>query len=53
MRPFDLEPVALASAGTFSHLSKWLPPGDNRASTQIAGEVSRLFLTGLRAATAG
>lgn len=49
LRPFDLEPVALASAGTFSHLSKWLPPGDNRGSTQIAGEVTRLFLMGLRA----
>lgn len=49
LRPFDLEPVALASAGTFSHLSKWLPPGDNRASAEIATEVSRLFLMGLRA----
>lgn len=49
LRAFDLEPVALASAGTFSHLSKWLPPGDNRASAEIAAEVSRFFLKGLRA----
>ena len=49
LRPFDLEPVALASAGTFSHLSKWLPLRDNRGSAQIAGEVARLFLMGLRA----
>lgn len=49
MRSFDLEAVSLASAGTFSHLSKWLPSGDNRAATDIAGEVSRLFLLGLRA----
>ena len=48
LRPFDLEPVALASAGAFSHLSKWLPPGDNRPVTEIAGEVSRFFLLGLR-----
>lgn len=50
LRAFDLEPVALASAGTFSHLSKWLPPGENRAAADIADEVSRFFLKGLRAA---
>lgn len=49
LRPFDLEPVVLASAGAFSHLSKWLPPGDNRPAAEIAGEVGRIFLLGLRA----
>ena len=49
LRPFDLEPVVLASAGAFSHLSKWLPPGDNRPAAVIAGEVGRIFLLGLRA----
>jgi AcrR family transcriptional regulator len=48
LRPFDLEPVVLASAGAFSHLSKWLPPGDNRPASEISGEVGRLFLLGLR-----
>jgi AcrR family transcriptional regulator len=48
LRPFDLEPVVLASAGAFSHLSKWLPPGDNRPAAEISGEVGRLFLLGLR-----
>jgi AcrR family transcriptional regulator len=48
LRPFDLEPVALASAGAFSHLSKWLSPGDNRPAAEISDEVSRLFLLGLR-----
>jgi AcrR family transcriptional regulator len=48
LRPFDLEPAALASAGTFSYLSKWLPPGNNRPAVEIAGEISRVFLLGLR-----
>jgi AcrR family transcriptional regulator len=48
LRPFDLEPVVLASAGAFSHLSKWLPPGDNRPAAEIAAEVGQLFLLGLR-----
>jgi AcrR family transcriptional regulator len=48
LRAFDLEPVALASAGTFNYLAKWLPPTNARRADQVADEVSRLFLTGLR-----
>jgi AcrR family transcriptional regulator len=52
LRPFDLEPVSLASAGTFSYLSKWLPPGDNRPGATVARQISDLFLLGLRKPTA-
>lgn len=48
LRPFDLEPVAMASAGTFSYLAKWLEPG-RRAAADTADEVGRLFLLGLKA----
>lgn len=49
LKLYDLEPVALASAGTFTYLSKWLPAGDNRQAQTIAREISRFFLRGLRA----
>jgi AcrR family transcriptional regulator len=48
LRPFDLEPVSLSSAGTFSYLSKWLTPDARRSSEQIAAEVARFYLLGLR-----
>jgi len=48
LRPFDLEPVGLSSAGTFSYLSKWLTPDGRRTSAEIAAEVARFYLIGLR-----
>lgn len=48
LRPFDLEPVALSSAGTFNYLSKWLPHDSTRTPDEIAAEVARFFLLGLR-----
>lgn len=48
LRPFDLEPVKLAAPGSFTYLSTWLPPADERRAAQIAQEVSRFLLLGLR-----
>jgi AcrR family transcriptional regulator len=45
---FDLEPVKLAAPGSFTYLSTWLPPADERRAAQIAQEVSRFLLLGLR-----
>ncbi|MGA0604027.1 TetR/AcrR family transcriptional regulator [Caulobacter sp. KR2-114] len=48
LRAYDLEAVSMASAGTFSYLSKWLPPGDNRPAQAIGREIARFFTLGLR-----
>lgn len=48
IRAVDLEPIALAAAGAFSYLGKWLPPQGGRPSTQIASEISQTFVVGLR-----
>lgn len=48
LRALDLEPVKWASAGAFSYLSKWLKDGDGRRATDVAGEISRFLLLGLR-----
>jgi AcrR family transcriptional regulator len=48
LRSFDLEPVKLAAPGSFTYLSTWLPPADERGAAQIAQEVSRFLLLGLR-----
>jgi AcrR family transcriptional regulator len=45
---FDIEPVKLAAPGSFTYLSTWLPPADERRAAQIAQEVSRFLLLGLR-----
>jgi hypothetical protein len=37
----------LALAGTLNCLSKWLPAEERRSPTDIAAEVSRVFLIGL------
>lgn len=52
LRPFEAEPTALASAGTFNFVARWLPPGAAAAPQAIAFEVSNLFLHGLRATAA-
>ena len=48
LRPFDLEPVKLSAPGSFTYLSTWLPPANQRRAVQIAQEVSRFLLLGLR-----
>jgi AcrR family transcriptional regulator len=48
LRPFDLEPVKLAAPGSFTYLSAWLPQGDARWAAEVACEISRFLLLGLR-----
>lgn len=48
LRPFEAEPTALASAGTFNFVARWLPPDVAATPQQVAFEVSNLFLHGLR-----
>lgn len=48
LRQFDLEPVKLAAPGSFTYLSTWLPQANTRRATEIAQEVSRFLLLGLR-----
>jgi hypothetical protein len=48
LRLFDLEPVKLAAPGSFTYLSAWLPQADKRRAAEIAREVSRFLLIGLR-----
>lgn len=50
LRPFDAEPTALASAGTFNFVARWLPRNRAMSHRLVAFEVSNLFLHGLRAA---
>jgi AcrR family transcriptional regulator len=45
---FDLEPVKLAAPGSFTYLSTWLPQADQRRAGEIAREISRFLLLGLR-----
>ncbi len=49
LRPFEAEPTALASAGTFNFVARWLPRNRALAHRFVAFEVSNLFLHGLRA----
>ncbi|UKK85159.1 TetR family transcriptional regulator [Sphingopyxis sp. BSN-002] len=49
LRPFEAEPTALASAGTFNFVARWLPRNCAMSHRAIAFEVSNLFLHGLRA----
>ena len=48
LRSFDIEPVKLAAPGSFTYLSTWLPPADEKRAAQIAQEISRFLLLGLR-----
>jgi AcrR family transcriptional regulator len=48
LRRFDLEPVKLAAPGSFTYLSGWLPQGNSRWATEVAREISRFQLLGLR-----
>lgn len=48
MRNVDMEPVALASAGVFNHLARWLPSNDRPANQSTANEVSAILLFGLK-----
>lgn len=48
LRPFEAEPTALASAGTFNFVARWLPVDMALSPRDIAVEVSNLFLHGLR-----
>jgi AcrR family transcriptional regulator len=48
LRPFDLEPVKLAAPGSFTYLSTWLPQANEWRAGEIAREVSRFLLLGLR-----
>lgn len=48
LRRFDLEPVKLAAPGSFTYLSTWLPQADQRRAGEIAREISRFLLLGLR-----
>lgn len=48
LRPFEAEPTALASAGTFNFVARWLPVDIALSPRDIAVEVSNLFLHGLR-----
>ena len=50
LRPFEAEPTALASAGTFNFVARWLTADTALRPQQVAFEVSNLFLHGLRAA---
>ncbi len=50
LRPFEAEPTALASAGTFNFVARWLPADAALRPRQVAFEVSNLFLHGLRGA---
>lgn len=49
LRPFEAEPTALASAGTFNFVARWLPRNRALSHRFVAFEVSNLFLHGLRA----
>lgn len=48
LRPYDLEPVSLASAGVFSYLAKW-PLRSNLPAAEIARQAADIFFYGLRA----
>lgn len=48
LRPFEAEPTALASAGTFNFVARWLTADAALWPRQVAFEVSNLFLHGLR-----
>jgi AcrR family transcriptional regulator len=48
LRPFEAEPTALASAGAFNFVARWLPRKHAASHRQVAFEVSNLFLHGLR-----
>ena len=49
LRPFEAEPTALASAGTFNFVARWLPAEAAASPIRVAFEVSNLFLHGLSA----
>ena len=48
IRALDMEAIALARAGAYSYLAKWLPSPPTRPSSEIASEVTYLVLAGLR-----
>ncbi|UTP38202.1 TetR/AcrR family transcriptional regulator [Phenylobacterium sp. LH3H17] len=48
VRNVDMEPIALASAGVFNHLARWLPSNDRPANQATANEISAILLFGLR-----
>lgn len=49
LRPFEAEPTALASAGTFNFVAHWLPAEIAASPHRVAFEVSNLFLHGISA----
>ena len=49
LRPFEAEPTALASSGTFNFVARWLPAEAAASPIRVAFEVSNLFLHGLSA----
>jgi len=47
-RGCDIEALALAGAGAFGWIPKWLPESETARKWEIADEIVRLFLHGLR-----
>ncbi len=47
LRPYDVESLALAGAGAFGWIPKWLPADDARAPSEIAREILALLTRGL------
>lgn len=47
LRPFDAATTALASAGTFNFIARWLPADRALSPREVAFEVANLFLHGL------
>jgi AcrR family transcriptional regulator len=47
-RDVDLDTIALAGAGVFAWIPKWLTDDDKRSAWQVADETTDLFFRGLR-----
>lgn len=48
LRHFDLEPVKIAAAGSYNYLSSFLPGVGKKRVAEIAEEISRFMLQGVR-----
>ncbi|MDB5480879.1 MAG: Transcriptional regulator [Caulobacteraceae bacterium] len=48
VRPLDILPMNLASAGAHSLLAQWLPADESRSPPEIAHEIGRFLFLGLR-----
>jgi AcrR family transcriptional regulator len=48
MRPYDVPVLAVAGAGAFGWIPKWLPENDPRPPRAVADEIVALFVRGLR-----